>query len=268
MPNVSEKVRSRIWSLETQIGKGIQDGTHDPEVFAGILQDFLEHKGEVKLKPVPLSRVFHILGLGRVITYDQVALHWGPGLNRLTDPKDVLIRYSEETLHQCSNENIDRKSDWRLIYYSGFSLRQLHEKRGIDWKNNQPCFHKDKNDWLQSEEDILVNQTFPAGYYLLNFNGQFGKISWGDQEVEIANLGKEFKRCPEAIFTEAVFTIYMVNNGERIAEDWWLWGTAKRNNGRHVLVGDFREVGFYISDSRDYESNPYYRVVVLRDFDC
>jgi hypothetical protein len=268
MPNVSEKVRSRIWSLETQIGKGILDGTHDPEVFADILQDFLEHKGEATLKPVSLFRVISILGLDKVITEDQVALHWGPGLNRLTDPKDVLIRYSEKTLRQCTNENIDRKSDWRLIYCRGFSLRQLHGKRGIDWRKNQPCFHKDNNDWLKSEEDILVNQTFPAGYYLLNFNGQFGEISWGDQELELTKLGKEFKRCPEAIFTEAVFTIYMVNNGERIAKDWWHWGTAKRSNGRHVFVGDFREGGFYISDSRDYEASLYKKVVVLRDFDC
>jgi len=48
MSNLSKGVRSRIWSLQTQIGKGILDGTHDPEKFTELLQDFLENKGGKK----------------------------------------------------------------------------------------------------------------------------------------------------------------------------------------------------------------------------
>ncbi|MFA5188437.1 MAG: hypothetical protein WC460_03690 [Patescibacteria group bacterium] len=47
MRNVSEKQANRIWKLQTQIGKGLMDGTHDPEKFADSLQKFLGKKDEI-----------------------------------------------------------------------------------------------------------------------------------------------------------------------------------------------------------------------------
>ena len=106
MSKVDKKVRSRIWSLETQIGKGILDGTHDPERFANVLQDFLENKGEEKSEFAALNQAIDILGQGKVITVEQSAKAWS-----LEEPKDATIRYSDATLRQCAKENSHGKRD-------------------------------------------------------------------------------------------------------------------------------------------------------------
>ena len=250
--DVSRKIREILRQLDQRGGSSL-----DPKRVSEKLQEIIEPKGDC----MALEQAINILGQSKVISDEQSAKSW-----ERFPPILAIIHYREKTLRQCAKEN-EKGQDWRLVYCHGLSLYQLREKCGIDWKNHQPCFHEDSDDWLKFEVDNWENQSFQAGYYLLDFIGQYGNISWDDQEVEITKRGKEYKRCPETIFTEAVFTIFMVNNGERIAEDWWHWGLTKRSNGRRVFVGNFRKTGFYFSDARDNEPSRYQRVVILRKFD-
>jgi len=257
MPKVSKEVRSRIWSLETQIGKGILDGTHDPEKYADILQNFLE-KGE---RTVTLALANNILGMNKVISNWQAArTAW-----LIEKIPDCDIYYHEETLRQCAEENAQGKADWRLVYCHGLSLREQREKRGTD-RNKQPCFNKESNWWLESKEDGWATYKPQAGYYLINFRDQFGSLNWNQQEQEISKLGKEYERCHEAIFSEAIFTIFMVN-GERIAEDWYHWGVSLVSSGGRVRIGYFRAYGLGVDRGWYGYSYLGLRVALVRKFD-
>ncbi|TSC90308.1 MAG: hypothetical protein G01um10142_429, partial [Parcubacteria group bacterium Gr01-1014_2] len=165
---------------------------------------------------VPLSEAeqaaIAILGQGKVLTRAQTK-----------GEAELPIRYSEDTLRACAKENVEQGTDWRLVYLRGNSLRQERERVGINRKR-QPCFHN--NDWWLSEkEDNWATEKFEAGYYLIDFNGRFGRTSWQNQENVIVQLGPEFERAHEAMVTEAALRIFEAT-GERLLETWYYWGRS------------------------------------------
>ncbi len=205
-------------------------------------------------------RAINILGQGKVITNEQAAKAWSEGA-----VKSVAIRYSETTLRICAEQNQSGQADWRLVYCHGFSLREQRDKRRTD-QSNQPCFYG--NDWwLNSVEDKWATYKPQAGYYLINFCGQFANMNWKTQEAEIAKLGKDYERCHEAVFSEAILTIYMVNNGERIAENWWHWGVSLASNGFRVFVGYLNSNGLDVYYHWLDYSLHVLRVCVFRKFE-
>ncbi len=260
MLKVDEKVRSRIWSLQTQIGKGLLDGTHDPEKFADVLQAFLEKKVADAQEHTILEQAINILGYAKVITAEEAVKTWDREV-----PKDRDIRYSEATLRVCAEQN-KTGADWRLVCIHGLSLREQRDKRRTD-QSNQSCFFYTNAWWLEGNEDEWATYKPQAGYYLINFCGQFANMNWKTQEAEIAKLGKDYERCHEAVFSEAILTNYMVNNGERIAEDWWHWGVSLSSNGYRVSVGHLNTNGLIVSDSWLGYSALNLRVCVYRKFD-
>lgn len=235
----------------------VEDGTIDGKIFQKFLENphlFDEENG------VTLVRAVSIFGKSKDIIAEQTSRVWG-----VETPKDIPVRYSEKTLRQCAEENKLGIADWRIIYYLGQSLREQREKRSIDQKC-QPCFYS--NDWwLKSEEDNWATKKMEAGYYLINFVGQCSNMTWDQQETEIAKLGDKYERCHEAIFSEAILTIFMVNNGERIAEKWYHWGVSVASIGILVCVGILGAGGLDVYSYWTDYSNRNLRVALVRKFD-
>ncbi|MBN1326213.1 hypothetical protein JW977_04540 [Candidatus Falkowbacteria bacterium] len=244
--NISASQMKEFW-------RKVEDGTIDGERF----QAFLENPKKFS-KGLTIVRAINILGTNKVITAEATAKAWG-----MEAPKSAAIRYSEEILCECANENQSGKSDWRLVYINGLSLREQREKRGTD-KTKQPCFYN--NDWwLQKPEDSWATKKPEAGYYLINFCGQFASMNWQAQEAEIAKLGSGYERCHETIFAEAILTIYMVNNGERIAENWYHWSALASSGGYRVVVGFFDSNGLGVGGFQA-SSVGHFRVALARKF--
>jgi len=234
----------------------IKDGTIGGEE----LKAFLANPHKFSQGGLTIVRAINILGQAKVITAEQAAKSWG-----LEASKDAPIHYSEETLRKCAEESKQGKADWRLVYINGLSLREQREKRGTS-QSEQPCFYN--NDWwLKPTEDSWATKKMEAGYYLINVLGQFGSMSWNKQEKAISDLGREYERCHEAVFSEAILTIYMVNNGERIAGNWWHWGVSADSDGNRVNVGYFHARGLRVNDDWGDSSDGSLRVSVARKFD-
>lgn len=178
---------------------------------------------------------------------------------------ELPIRYSEDTLRVCARENAEQRRDWRLVYLRGNSLREERERVG-DNRKRQPCFDKDYKWLLETSEDEWATEKFKQGYYLIDFNGRFGRTSWQDQENAIAKLGAEFERAHEAMVTEAVLRIFEAT-GERLLPNWYHWGCSLDSYGRPVCVGDFDSGGWRVDDCHPgYGGSDYLRVCFLRKF--
>ena len=253
----NEEFLNSLWKLETKVNDGILEGTHDAEGLKKLLQAFLEEKGI----NISLAQAINILGHSNVITAKQTANAWG-----IEAPKKAPIRHNEATLRQCAQENQQSNADWRIVYCFGDSLRDLWKRFGTDPKQ-QPCFCKDSAWLLKSEEDSWATKKMESGYYLINFFGQFSNMTRNQQEAGIIILGNKYERCHEAIFSEAIFTIFMVNNGERIAKDWYHRGVSTDSVGGCVGVGYFNADGFIVFDGRDGYCDHDLRVSVARKFD-
>jgi len=143
-------------------------------------------------------------------------------------------------------------------------MREQREKRGTD-KTKQPCFYN--NDWwLKESEDSWAKAKPQAGYYLVNFNGKYANLNWNAQNAEITKLGPGYERCHEAVFSEAILTIYVVNNGERIAENWYHWSNSATSSGSRVIVGNFDSDGLVVNGYWDGRSWDCLRVALVRKF--
>lgn len=195
----------------------------------------------------------------KIISHEEVAKLWS-----VAAPKDIRIRYSEETLKEVIKAN-KWGEDWRLCYYSGQSLRQMREKLGTD-NSSQPCFYN--NDyWLDSRQDYWANIGVESGYYLLNFKGKFDGENWDVQERLISELGPVYERCHENIVVEAILSNYRVNNGERLLEDWCHLGKELDSARFRVKVGYFKvKRGFGVYDIAPVKPE-FVRVVILKKFD-
>ena len=196
----------------------------------------------------------------KIIGHKGVANFWGVAI-----PKDIRVRYSEETLRESIQAN-QNGEQWALAYYTGQSIRQMREKRGIN-RNSQPCFY-DKTWWLENTENFWTNKKLEPGYYLLNYNGKFANKTWMDQEELITELGPMYERTHEFVVGETILSNFNIYNGECLLEDWYHWG--KEETGSHgdcVLIGRFDSNGLEVSYWSPGDLRSPLRVVLFRKFD-
>jgi hypothetical protein len=244
--------------------EALQPVITSPEIRRKIVNDWMRHTGftvddnQIAMSSAPtLSRAIEILGVKKVVSAKKSSRAF-----KLPKPKNSIIRYDESDLIEASEDNKKNGRDWRLVWVNGISLRKLQEKFGTNPKS-QPCFYKDATYWQKPENDEWAEKCPEAGYYLLDFAGRFGDITWDAQEKEVATLGDNFERANEAVFTEACFVIFLTT-GVRIAEDWYHWGNAVVSGGYRVYVGSFGSDGWSVNGYRPGVSFSYLRVAVAR----
>lgn len=233
------------------------------------LQAFIEEKkpisaeaSDLGFKPPSLRQVGKILGKGKLIGPNQAGRVWG-----LPKPEArPAIRYREETLVEAARQNQQESRDWRLVYCHGMSLRRQREIRGID-SEKQPCFWEGSTWWLKSIEDSWANQAPLAGHYLVDFQSRWPNINWNIQQTELEKLGERYERCRLHIFSEAIFTIFMVTR-QRIAENWYHWSAVFDADRDRVCAGDLDARGLHVSGGHPAGSGPRLRVCVSRKFDA
>lgn len=258
-----DKYRHIMYELHGQIGRGVLTLDH--------LQAVVEHRnpfeergGEEFVREVIVFILFSeaekaailILGAGKVLIQAQAK-----------GQQEFPIRYSEDTLRACARENLEGGCDWRLVYLRGNSLREEQERVGTNRKR-QPCFDKGYTWWLDLKEDSWATEKFEPGYYLIDFNGRFGRTSWSNQEKAIQELGPESIRAHEAMVTEAALRIFEAT-GERLLPNWYHWGRSLGSHGGRVGVGCFDSRGWRVNDYHpDWGdgATDYLRVCLLRKF--
>ena len=175
---------------------------HDEELFAKTVA-FVERDGtetvQEVLTSIPLTEAeksaIAVLGPGKILTQGQAK-----------GKQEFPIRYFENTLRACAKENAEKGTDWRFVYLRGNSLTEERERVGANRKR-QPCFY-DNGWWLGEKEASWATGKFESGYYLIDFNGRFGRTSWQNQEKEIEKLGPDFERTHEAAVTEAALRLF------------------------------------------------------------
>lgn len=253
--DLSVEANQKVFGQMAEIFSQLKSGSLNPDH----LQALIDHKNPFEVREYPdWAFILRLLGRDKVITAERSAGVWG-----LESPKDDKVLYSKAALRSAAKEN-ERGEDWYLVYCNGLSLREQREKLGAD-KSKQPCFYN--NDWwLKSCEDAWAKSKLQAGYRLINFRGRFANQNWNQQEQEIAKLGPDFERCHEAVFAEAILTIYTVNNGERIAENWYHWCSSASSDGGRVRVGVFDSNGLGVNVGWRGSSSGDLRVVLSRKF--
>lgn len=207
----------------------------------------------------PLARAVSILSKKKVLKAERVAKVWS-----VEPPQNVPLRYTDETFREAARQNKETGADWRLVYIHGFSFREQREKVGFDPKR-QPCYYA--NDWwLKSEEDDWAMGKAAPGYYLIDFNGRFGRTSWANQRTAIEKLGPQYERADECMVAEAIISIFELT-GERLLENWWHWGYLLTSHGSRVWVGRFSRLGLLVSrDQPDWDSHDLLRVSLAWKF--
>lgn len=215
----------------------IDDGTVGFEEMRG----FLANPKKFSSGGVSLVRAVNILGDHKVLTAEQAA----KARNQKV-PESAPIRYSEAVLRECAEQNRTAGTDWRLAYVFGLSLRELRAQAGTDL-DHQPCVYKDLTWWLEKKEDGWATEKPESGYYLIDFNGRWGRTDWSNQEAEIKKLGSDYERTHEAVIAEAIFSIFQTT-GERLLENWHHWGRNLDSYGYRVGVGLFDRFGLGVYD--------------------
>ena len=198
-----------------------------------------------------------ILGQGNVLTQAQA-----------NGEVEFPVRYSEDTLRACANENEEESCDWRLVYLRGKSLREEQKRVGVN-REHQPCFHDDSwlisgwiGRWLQ-----MVPEKFEPGYYLIDFVGRFGRTAWSKQEAAIRKLGPRFQRAHEAMVTEAALRIFQAS-GVRLLSWYYHWGRSVNYLSNRVYVGHFDHDGWFVDyGSPLFDGNDHLRVCLVREFE-
>lgn len=252
--------RQRVVVAESSVTAGqmkdfwekVQNGTIGSQNFGG----FLENPHRFTGGQTTITRAINILGSAKVVTSQQAIDVW---CNR--QPRNTMLSYSDTELRVCAQANERNEADWRLVYFTGPSLREQRERKGTDTKK-QPCFYSNEW-WLERAEDDWATRKPMAGYYLHNFKPQFGGMKWQQQEEAIAKLGCEFERADEVVIAEACFSIFGVT-GERLLENWYHWGRSETSFGDRVFGGDFDSGGFDVSGSHPGDYGGHLRVVVSR----
>lgn len=231
------------------------------EVVAFVNAKDAKRDGTSSVGTVSLKTARKILGIDKVYAGARVAKVWKAELSA-----DLPIRYSEADLVEAARENAASTADWRLVRVLGrWSLRELHARFGVN-PESQPCFYKDSVWWLKPVEDEWATRKPMPGYYLLDFQGKWGAMSWDIQDARIKALGADFERADEAVLTEAVFTIVQLTS-ERLLEMWYHWGPTRGSDGDCVCVGSFDCDGLRVYSYRlSYGDDGYLRVVRSRKF--
>lgn len=245
-----------IMSIMREIMRQVKEG----ELTLVELQVFMKHRDRFTKPSISFDNIRQILGNCKVITHNQTAKAWD-----IEIPIKAPIRYSEATLQECAEQNRNNEADWRLIYVMGSSLREQLEKRGTNAKN-QPCFDKNLEWWFKPDKHLWVNKKPKAGcYYLINLWPNFGNMSWNDQEQAIFDLGNNYERCDLSIFTEAIQTILIVCDGERIAGSWYHWGFTPDADNFHACAG-LNDKGIKVSGHACGNIRPNLCVSTVRKF--
>lgn len=170
-----------------------------------------------------------------------------PGLTRLAwgelGPIDPKIRYTEETLLRCAQENaegdqttnfeyewkrrpVERK--WHLVYIGGFSLEEVLNKYS-KWG-------------LLSREyasEPFSKARMPAGYYLINYRtlcGCGGEKNRSVHDDFLSALGKQYERIPASMVCETAVTLCCAYGGKRASLYPGHWGNDMCRNGRYLSV--------------------------------
>lgn len=169
----------------------------------------------------------------RIIDHEDAANFWG-----MVVSQELRIRYREETLREAiqANRNGER---WALAYYSGLSLRQMRDKKGVS-QSSQPCFWN-TDWWVQGREDSWATRNLEPGYYLLNFKGKFANKQWAVQENMISALGAMYERAHETIVSETVISNFGIHGGERLMESWDHWGKETDQGSMSSPLGPMYE---------------------------
>jgi len=234
------------------------------------LQTVVEHRYPVtKLPELPMSLRGgkKILGSRRVIGANLSIRVWSKSGVSCGFSQDALaIRYKAETLIESARQNQEEGTNWRLMFVSGLSLRQQRQIRGTD-REKQPCFWKESTWWLNGKEDFWAASANQPGYYLIDFKGRWGGLTWDAQEVELAKLGSQFERVNPHVFGEAILTNFLVNNQERLAENWYHWSGVADSCGIFVYVGDLDVGALFVFGSGRGNYSSDLRVCLFRKFD-
>jgi len=234
---------------------------HDEAFFRRVV-DLAEPKdgNAPSVRFASLKTARKILGADKVYTGARVAKKWSVELGA-----DVPVRYTDADLVEAARENAAGTADWRVVRVLGlWSPRELHARFGTDPKS-QPCFYKNSTWWLGKSEDKWATRKPTPGYYLFDFSGKWGSMSWDAQEVQITASGPDFERADEAALTEAVFTIFQLT-GERLLENWYHWGPTLDSDGDRVYVGNFDRGGLDVGRDHPGCSGGNLRVVRSRKF--
>lgn len=239
----------------------VVDGTIGSENFGG----FLENPHKFTREQVTIVRAINILGANKVVTAQQRFEAFNDAYLAAVAKSEVnqAIRYTEDILRGCAENNKAGHTDFRLVYLTGLSLRELREKIGVD-KANQPCAYN--NDWwLKDVEYRWATEKPESGYFLIDFNGRFPHTRWEVQEQEIGKLAN-YKRAHEAHVAEAIVTIFKIT-GERLLENWDHWGRRLGSGGYRVCVGYFDTGGLGVrSGPPSVGAYDDLRVCLLRKF--
>jgi hypothetical protein len=78
-------------------------------------------------------------------------------------------------------------------------LRQQRKIIGVDL-DSQPRFG-DHTWWLNKADDPWAKSQPEAGYYLVDFRGRFNRTNWNDQNSRITEMGEQYERADERVFS-------------------------------------------------------------------
>ena len=181
---------------------------------------------------VSLTQAKKCLGRGKVVTVANFNKVWESQF------ENFPIFYDYDSLFRAGQQNKMEGQDWRLIFYAGYSIWDIKKMQDYHQKG-VPHFLKTLSWRLKREGSNLFDTDCMTGYYLINFNGQFGGLDYDSQEIcikefeKLEKSGGSFQRTDANIFTEAALTIFKLTR-ERIAENW-----------QHVPAGDY--LGSFLS---------------------
>ena len=200
-------------------------------------------------RPATIAEAAYILGRDRVFRAKRVRKCWGATTSL---PQDPVLCYTRANFEQCARANEKGRSDWRLVYVIGLSLRHIHRLRG---QGSIPCLFEGNTMWLKPEEDIWATRIAPGGYYLIDFRLRYTNRDWESQEARIIEKRKECARLPENVTVETVFSVQMIT-GKRLLEKELHSGPSVDSFGYHVKVGynDINGVVISSVDSRRKDS--------------
>lgn len=184
---------------------------------------------------VDLRTSIAVLGETKVITRDQAHT----AFNQPESNDHVMIRYFEDSVRKCAEMNA-MGQDFRLVYGLPLSFREQRQIIGVN-PNRQPCFNSDDHWWLGYKEDAWAKSQPEAGYYLIDFKGQFNRTNWNDQNDRIIEMGEQYERADERVFSQSLISIFKTH-GQRLHKETCHWGLLEDSKGYRVCAGFF---GFY-----------------------
>ncbi|MFA5124572.1 MAG: hypothetical protein WC473_01950 [Patescibacteria group bacterium] len=262
-----------LGQLEAVLNRVLADVPRDGQ--AAMIAAILRNEVTVQINPIQtqaqneatvqinlsVRQAIRILGANKVIMARATARVWRQPI--VNGP----IRYTKATLKQAAAENYSGRTDWRLVFVSGKSLRQQYEIRGKGGeKEKQPCFHSGYTWWLHDKEGYWVKHQPASGYHLIDFKGRWVGHNWGQREAESQKPESLYERVNPAIFSEAILTNFMIN-GERLAEDWQHCSSVTDSFNWFVSVGFFHAYGLRVENHKHSRPSFDLRVCLFRKFD-